>query len=231
MRERLKRSLGIVVVSVLMVVLAAGVALAATVVHCNPLGGQCRGTFDDDNIYGSSYVDYIKAHERHDVVDAWHGDDAINPGPGNDTVLGYYGNDYISGTAIGGNWVIDEAGDDWLYGEDGNDTIIDQVGRDYVSGGPGNDIIDVNDGFSGDYVDAGSGSDTVYADSGDTVVGAEAPSSFTAGAKSSAKQETADQQRPAPPKLSKATPDSAADEKSLGEKQGSTPPTERSPVK
>jgi hypothetical protein len=243
MSKGIRRSLGIVVVSMLMAALPAGTALAASQIYC-PDFNPCYGTWEDDAIYGDIRYNRIWANSGNDYVDGWYENDEISPGPGNDIVLGYFGDDLISGELPnGGCWQTDDAGNDQLYGEDGNDTISDGVGQDDAYGGPGNDEINVEDGSGDDYVDAGPGYDTVYADPGDTVIYTEAilqdgpvrvdcpPAVYLRGAKSYAKQETADQQSPAPPKLSKADPESAADEKSLSTRERSTPPQERSAVK
>jgi len=222
-RERIRRSLGVFVVSVMMVALAAGGVLAAekTLVQCK------HGTAGNDSIYGTSYSECILAFAGSDYIDAWEGNDTVNPGPGDDTVLGYYGNDVIDGGFLYGDWQRDDQGNDDLYGESGDDFIIDWVGYDWAFGGDGNDTIDVRGGSFADYVDAGSGYDTVYANPNDTVVNAEQVYKSAAGAKSSAKQE-----RPEPPKLSEAdSKSSATDAKSLGDKEGSTPPKERTPDK
>jgi len=78
MREQIRRPLGIVVVSVLLVALAAGAALAADIT-CT--GGPCDGTPDPDNIHGSQQVDLIRAMGGSDRIDGNPGDDTINGGP------------------------------------------------------------------------------------------------------------------------------------------------------
>jgi Ca2+-binding RTX toxin-like protein len=220
--ERITRAVALFVVSALLAALAAGGALATekSLIQCK------HGTAGNDSIVGTNYSECILAFGGNDYVDALGGNDTVNPGPGDDTVLGYYGNDVIDGSFVYDNWQRDDQGNDDLYGVSGDDTIIDWVGYDWAFGGYGNDTIDVRGGSYADYVDAGPGYDTVYANSNDTVVNAEQVYKSAAGAKSS----SVDQERPEPPKLSKAETKSTADAKSPAEKDAKQP-KERTPTK
>jgi Ca2+-binding RTX toxin-like protein len=137
----------------LAVLLASGVALAATV-RCE--GGECRGTQKDDNIVGT---------DRRDVVEALGGDDEVFGRDGNDVFYLQGGNDQARGGP----------GDDKMLGGDGSDY--------FVLGGPGDDFISGGQGYDGlmgdrgdDVLKGGSSRDELHGwRGGDTIIGGEGP--------------------------------------------------------
>jgi len=183
MRKQIRRPLGIVVVSVLLVALAAGAALAA-VVSCVPGATTCSGTTQDDLIYGTEGVDNINASYGKDEVYARSGADIVRGGPGQDYLVGddenpSTGNDRIYGNG-GDDFLSGEAGSDYLNGGGQDDTIGAQgsdiqgsntEGKDTVLGETGDDTIDAHDGYV-DSIDCGDGFDEVIYDSGIDVVAA-----------------------------------------------------------
>jgi hypothetical protein len=183
MRKQIRRPLGIVVVSVLLVALAAGVALAA-VVSCVPGATTCSGTTQDDHITGTNGVDNIYASYGNDEVYAKSGADIVKGGPGQDSLVGddenpSTGNDRLYGNG-GDDLLSGELGSDYLNGGGQDDTIYAQgsefwgsnpEGKDTVLGETGDDTIDAHDGFV-DSIDCGDGFDEVIYDSGTDVVAA-----------------------------------------------------------
>jgi Ca2+-binding RTX toxin-like protein len=161
--ERIMRPLALLVVSVLLVALAAGAALAqdkASEIRANSKSVTTKACLIGTN--GNDWLD-----------DYYYGYNCINPKAGDDTVFGWTGDDYISGSAGGGNFQNDELGNDKLYGESGKDYIIDWYGYDKVYGGYDNDTINVRGGSFSDYVDCGPGYDKVYSQSNATVYNCE----------------------------------------------------------
>jgi hypothetical protein len=143
-------------------VLAGGVALAATFAcTTNP----CNGTSGDDDIFGDDVAETINALEGNDHVDGLLGDDTIFGGPGSDA------NEGGGGT----RGLVGAEDSDRVFGEHGDDFIdlatLDTPGsEDFASGGPGNDTIHAFDGKQ-DIIDCGKGrTDHVFYDKGlDTV--------------------------------------------------------------
>jgi Ca2+-binding RTX toxin-like protein len=174
MREQIRRPLGLVVVSVLLVALAAGAALAA-VVSCVPGATTCSGTSQDDYITGTNGVDRIYADVGNDEVYAESGADLVRGGEGKDYLVGDdegVGNDRIYGS-LGDDVLKGEAGSDYLNGEYQDDTIYAQMtdyeGIDTIFGETGDDSIYAHDGIV-DSIDCGAGFDKVRYDSGIDVV-------------------------------------------------------------
>jgi Ca2+-binding RTX toxin-like protein len=77
--------------------------------------------FNDNNLNGIPFADFIQGFGGGDVV---HGNG------GNDTIYGYSQSPDF--------WYFAEGGD-LLYGDDGNDSIFGQNGNDYLNGGNGQD--------------------------------------------------------------------------------------------
>ena len=106
----------------LVVLVAGGVALAATIV----------GTDNDETLIGTRYADFIRAEGGNDVVRGLGGPDQLYGNEGRDEVVGGYGEDKL----YGGN------GNDRLRSQD----IFSQSGayRDVVDCGPGEDFASVD---------------------------------------------------------------------------------------
>jgi Ca2+-binding RTX toxin-like protein len=144
-----------------MVVVAAGVALAAVLVGTNGNNNQ-NGTPNPDRIYGldgkdtqtgGGSDDYLEGGSAGDTSRGAAQDDLISGGPGRDT-LGHE---------------IREPGGDVLEGSDGNDTINGGPGKDLIYGGRGSDDLDGNDGA--DLVNSVDGSLNDTVDGGDSPQG------------------------------------------------------------
>jgi len=134
----------------LVLVVAGGVALAASFISC-PGGGQdCFGTNNNDRIKGTDSDEKIYGEGGNDTVDGTGGFDVLLGDNTDDRTLD--GNDKLDGGAS----------DDALHGYGGSDTLI---------GGSGHDIIDAVAGeFSGsgsqNTIKGGSGDDDIQADNG-----------------------------------------------------------------
>jgi Ca2+-binding RTX toxin-like protein len=137
---------------VVMVVVGAGVALAANI-SCN--GGNCLGTNKADNITGSNQADTITAASGNDTVNARGGpdqvygdgaNDSLNLGGGSDYGEGGRGSNTVNGQ--GGNLdvanVVDGDANDFAAGGDGNfDSCIIDAASAAIFGQP-----NTNDDFS-----------------------------------------------------------------------------------
>lgn len=134
----------------LTLVLAAGVAWAATV-QCQARVVQvCLGTPDPDTLTGTSGKDYIRALAGADLVRGMGDNDGITGGKGKDTVEGGAGSDmFLWGGEAGPEHLgpYTDASDDYVYGGTGGDHIFGgytQGGTDHIYGEDGNDYIETN---------------------------------------------------------------------------------------
>jgi Ca2+-binding RTX toxin-like protein len=154
MRKQIRRPLSIVVVSLLLVALAAGAALAA-VVSCVPGATACSGTTQDDYIKGTQGVDNISASFGKDEVWAEGGADIARGGPGQDKLIG--DSDIDSST-----------NNDRIYGNSGDDVLTGEAGSDYLNGGGDDDTIHAQGAYleRKDTVLGETGDDTIYAHDG-----------------------------------------------------------------
>ncbi len=114
----------------LLLVLASGIALAATI----------NGTSGDNFLRGTDSSDRIGARGGDDEVRARAGNDDVFGGTGNDLLFGMKGNDLL----VGGD------GNDQLQGGTGNDTLKSRndADPDNLNCGPGNDdtaFVELND--------------------------------------------------------------------------------------
>jgi Ca2+-binding RTX toxin-like protein len=117
---------------VVMVVVGAGVALAANIDCGDKPGAGCLGTNQPDTITGTSGVDIITAAASADTVNAFGGADEVYGDSGGDTLNGGNGNDYLEGGS-GANQVFGQAGDFDVV------NVVDGDGNDFASGGDGTD--------------------------------------------------------------------------------------------
>ena len=143
-QQRSKRSpIAVLLVSMLLVALTAGAALAANITGtaaADIIGAQ---PFKGTALTGD---DVVRALGGNDRVDPYTGNDKVYGGEGNDELLGAEGNDNVKGE--NGDDSIDlvvydtpnsvdkgygAAGDDDFYAEDGN--------KDFINCGPGDDTI------------------------------------------------------------------------------------------
>ena len=103
-KEKMRRSVLLLITMAAALLLASGVALAATV----------KGTSgNDDPLEGTEKTDNILPYNGDDVVNAYGGDDTVHHSFGNDTIYGGPGNDTLRGGR----------GGDKIYGGDGADLI------------------------------------------------------------------------------------------------------------
>jgi len=169
--------------------LASGVALAATTINCT--SNPCLGTTGANVINGTPAPETIKAFAGNDLVKGFGGSDETYGGDGNDLIDGFGGNDTIYGDRDGDG---SAQGTDFsnpditnLEGAEDSDTVYGGGGPDYIDaashdeplesltppvdssyGGPGNDRIFAVDGNE-DIIDCGKGAgDLVIMDSIDT---------------------------------------------------------------
>jgi hypothetical protein len=112
---------------VVMVVVGAGVALAANI-NCN--GGNCLGTNRADNITGSNSPDTITAASGNDTVNARGGADQVYGDGANDTLNLGGGADYGEG-GRGSNTVNGQGGNDDVS------NVVDGDANDFAAGGDG----------------------------------------------------------------------------------------------
>jgi RTX calcium-binding nonapeptide repeat (4 copies) len=155
-----KRAVLLVGAMALALVMIGGVALADDV-FCR--SDPCRGTQEDDAIFGANETETIRALGGRDFVDAWLGDDTVYGGDDSDNTTF----EYPDGPVLKG--LVGAEGSDTVYGEDGNDYIdlftLDEEGsEDSAFGGTGNDTIDAFD-ENKDTINCGKGDrDKVYYD-------------------------------------------------------------------
>lgn len=153
------------------IILASGIALAATIVGDNN-ANTITGTADPDTLLG---------YGGDDTITGLQGTDTVTGGDGNDTL---YGSDSLTRLAdVEGNVISGQSGDDTIVGGGGADTLSgglgadlivegqeDDRGLDTISGGDGNDtILAVSYPAREDRVSCGSGIDRVRADSLDDI--------------------------------------------------------------
>jgi len=151
-------------------VVAAGVAYAATVKCQGGMTTLCVGTDGPDTLYGTAMADAMNARQGDDLLLGRRGADHML----GDTSSGQQdttdGNDQLYGNR-GKDWLLGYGGNDLLNGGHANDEIYAQdistgnPGEDTVIGGGGNDSISANDGLF-DSIDCGDGLDVIRYDTG-----------------------------------------------------------------
>lgn len=123
--KKMRRATAVLMVGMLLLALAPGVALAAEVASSD---GACTGTRNQDSITGTDTTDEILALGGKDFVDARGGADEVHGSEGGDRLFGdkndraLDGNDEVYGGAI----IV------YLFGLGGSDLL---------DGGPDNDFI------------------------------------------------------------------------------------------
>jgi Ca2+-binding RTX toxin-like protein len=146
--ERIRRPVALFVVSVLLVALSAGAALAANV---NGTSGNDIIGPDPFNGVSLQGNDTIRALQGNDTVDGVTGDDDIFGDQGEDNLIGAEHSDTVDGG--NGKDIIDLA----QFDTDGS--------HDEGLGGNGDDPVQAKDG-NHDVIDCGNGKDTVFYDQG-----------------------------------------------------------------
>jgi Ca2+-binding RTX toxin-like protein len=166
----MRRTILLLATMLLSLVLASGVALAATLV----------GTEGDDTLRGTNGPDAIAGKGGDDVLLGIRGTDTMSGGAGRDAVLG---GDEI-GPLAGDRNLAGGPGGDFVGGGKGSDELSGGPGRDYMFAGPpfgeaadDIDAVAAGDGDDAgeaknvpaakDVIDCGSGFDGVLVDSKD----------------------------------------------------------------
>jgi Ca2+-binding RTX toxin-like protein len=120
-----------------MVVVAAGVALAANI----------TGTNDPDRLNGTENADKIAGSAKADIINGLGGNDQLFGDAGNDTVNGGDGSDNVQGGT----------GEDVAKGQSGDEdfvSVVDNDTNDFASGGEGDDdtcVVDLVNGVNDDF--------------------------------------------------------------------------------
>jgi hypothetical protein len=145
----MRRPLLFMATTTLAMLVACGVALAASVDCPTASGGVCEGTNRGDAIYGTSQVDreYGKG--------------------GSDLMYGYGAGDFMYGgdeTGVGDK-MRGGNGPDLVNGQGGNDVIYGGPGSDTLKTGRGSDRIEAKDGNK-DYITCKGSNDLVTYDRG-----------------------------------------------------------------
>lgn len=168
----MKRVALLIMVTVMGVLLAGGVAFAAIK----------TGTNGPDIIKGTDGPDILNGKGGKDRIAGRRGPDVINGGPGSDTLFG--SNDDRIPTDRDGDLINGEGGNDVLFASSGPDTLVGGPGSDtlfhgvstndkstdLLVGGNGNDFFSSEDKFNvRDVVRCGNGRDVVFADNSDSV--------------------------------------------------------------
>jgi Ca2+-binding RTX toxin-like protein len=144
--------------SALVVLLAAGVALAA-VVNCVAGADECVGTNNPDTLNGSEVGDSMEGRSGDDRLYGNAGSDDFDGGRHEDTIRGGEGEDFVS---------YDLAGEDKIYGDGGQDFLVDDSQRCAPSGDCVGDRNLLVGGEGGDYLQGhsrlygGPGNDEIY---------------------------------------------------------------------
>jgi Ca2+-binding RTX toxin-like protein len=161
----------------LTLVLASGVALAATV-NCVAGASECTGTPNPDTINGSTDADFIYGLAGADNMRGNEGADYLQGDRGADHLGGDEGEDTLWGGALKEDGPLDNS-DDVVHGGIESDYIYSGFAQkgsvDHVFGDRGNDTIEAERAYgypkTKDIVDCGRGKDdTVYFDKGLDVV-------------------------------------------------------------
>jgi Ca2+-binding RTX toxin-like protein len=180
----MRRLIVVVSTMALTLLLAGGVALAATI-HCpndtskgSPTTGlYCYGTAMADTMYGSDLHDFMFGKGGDDTLHGYGEIDTLQGGKGSDHIYGGAGADNsLWGGALGGGSYTDNS-TDYVHGGRGGDTIIGGIARggvDRLYGERGNDFIDASQRHQENFkpvteeiIDCGAGAqDEVYFDKG-----------------------------------------------------------------
>jgi Ca2+-binding RTX toxin-like protein len=166
----MRRTMLMLATMALTLLVASGVALAATRIGTDG-PDTLRGTKGDDNLIGQA---------GNDTLLSLAGDDTLLGGPGKDVVNGgslaqpFAGNKNLAG-GEGNDVVQGGLGSDNVLGGEGNDFMVDgefepPFVKDILSSGEGNDVMNVANKPAGkDTLTCGGGFDRVLADSKDVV--------------------------------------------------------------
>ncbi len=121
-------------VTIMVLALASGVAVAKVVTCPTGLNGSCVGTDDNDTLNGTNSADEMRGLKGQDTLNAAADFDLLSGGKGNDTLKGEADNDSLSG----------DLGDDTLIGGPGDDEYK------FANGWGQDRIADATQGISGE---------------------------------------------------------------------------------
>jgi hypothetical protein len=138
-----------VATTALFMLVACGVALAASINCPTDPDGYCYGTPQGDALYGTPNADRMYGYGTGDLMKGYGGSDFM-----------YGGNESGLGDKMRGG-----AGADLANGQGGNDLINGGPGRDTLRTGRGSDRVEAQDGFKDTIICRGS-NDAVYYDRG-----------------------------------------------------------------
>jgi Ca2+-binding RTX toxin-like protein len=175
-KERITRPVALFVVSVLMVALTAGVALAQKATGASPEETRASETG------ASSKADTKSLYACNAVLNGTIYDDFLDDaGYDRNCVFGYSGHDIIAGYTFadvldggyGDDRIFGEHAGDTIVGSDGHDTVNPGPGDDWVSGSSGNDVF--NGAFTYSYLGSGwqndeQGNDRLNGDAGNDYI-------------------------------------------------------------
>jgi hypothetical protein len=145
----MRRTLLFMATTALTMLVACGVALAASVNCPNASGGNCYGTPQGDALYGTPNVDRMYGYGTGDLMNGYGGSDSM-----------YGGNEAGLGDKMSGG-----TGADLVNGQDGNDIIEGGPGPDTLKTGTGSDRVEAKDGTK-DTITCRGSNDAVYYDRG-----------------------------------------------------------------
>jgi hypothetical protein len=131
---RVKRSVLLLLAVAVALLLVSGVAIARTFT-CG--GNPCRGTNNNDTIYGTDARNNVFSLRGADLVRGYGGADSLNGDGGRDRLSGGKGGDEV-------------------YGGDADDVVIGNNGHDSLNAGNGDDRVEAADEEQ-DGVSCGSG--------------------------------------------------------------------------
>jgi hemolysin type calcium-binding protein len=144
----MRRTMLLMAAAALALLVAGGVALAATIDCPNASRGYCYGTNVGDALYGTSNVDRMYGLG------------------GADLMYGYGRGDYMYGgdESGWGDKLLGGNGADRMNGQGGDDAVYGGNADDVINGGPGDDIVQGD--YGNDTLNTGTGSDRVNAQDG-----------------------------------------------------------------
>jgi hypothetical protein len=142
----MRRTLLFVSTTALVVLVACGAALAASINCPTGPGGECNGTNQGDALYGTSGVDNMYGYR------------------GSDLMYGYGGGDFMYGGDESGlgDKMSGGTGADLVNGQGGNDLIEGGPGRDTLRTGTGSDRVEAQDGTEDTIICRGSNDAVLY---------------------------------------------------------------------
>ena len=147
----------------LAIVVASGVALAATLKGTSAVD-NIDGTAGDDNIYGYEGDDTMRGLAGYDYIDAGPGKDVVHVSDEKD----FYDEHLNRTGSMSDNVANGGGGDDTIAGSKGSDRLSGGTDVDTISGAGESD--NINGGAGNDTLDGGAGADAIYGDLGNDTI-------------------------------------------------------------